>query len=282
MARSGSTERRVTPLGPTRAMLAEGPIVDPATGEVLWVELRRGVVHRTDPDTQIDTILAELGEPVGFVLPGDHHDPRPVVGTPQGIRALDGGTAHPLLVPLPFGGSDIRMNDGARDPAGRVLGGTMVDGVAGRGTLWSFDGSTATALLHDLSISNGIGFPDDGTMLHVDTPTRRIDAYEYDIADGSIGTRRTAFDVSTVAALDGGFPDGLVVTADGGVWLAVWGAGRVVRLAPGLDQVVDVIELPTRHPTSCAVLPDGDLVVSTAREGGDDHPLAGALLRVST
>jgi sugar lactone lactonase YvrE len=70
------------------------------------------------------------------------------------------------------------------------------------------------------------------------------------------------------------------------LWVAVWGAGRVLRLSPE-GQVVGVVEVDAPHTSSVAFAgPDLDtLVITTARQDLSDEqlttfPLSGALFTV--
>jgi D-xylonolactonase len=83
---------------------------------------------------------------------------------------------------------------------------------------------------------------------------------------------------------EGTIPDGLTVDAEGFVWSAVWGGGRIVRFAAdGKER--ERIELPAKLCASLTFAgPDySDIYVTCA--GGDDKkangPGAGALYRVS-
>jgi sugar lactone lactonase YvrE len=82
--------------------------------------------------------------------------------------------------------------------------------------------------------------------------------------------------------VEDGFPDGLTVDAEGGVWVALWDGGAVRRYTP--DGVPDrVLELPVRRPTSCAFggADLTDLYITTARTGlAAPHPMSGSLLVV--
>ena len=80
--------------------------------------------------------------------------------------------------------------------------------------------------------------------------------------------------------LDEERPDGLTVDADGGIWVAFNGQGRVHRFTAGgrLDEVVEVGAAKT---TACCLGGPGldRLFITTSRENlpdGED-PLAGAL-----
>lgn len=86
----------------------------------------------------------------------------------------------------------------------------------------------------------------------------------------------------------GTVPDGSTVDAEGCVWNAEWGNGRIVRYAP--DGSVDtVVRLPVSHITCVAFGgPDlSDLYVTTARYGLSDEewleePQAGDVFVFST
>ena len=68
-----------------RADLGEGPVWDPRTGELIWVDIMAGLVHRLDPRTGTDRPL-EVGQPVGAACPraaGGY-----VVGLRDGIAVL--------------------------------------------------------------------------------------------------------------------------------------------------------------------------------------------------
>ena len=143
-----------------------------------------------------------------------------------------------------------RMNDGACDRAGRFFAGTMArDETPGAGTLYRLDPDhEVTPLITGLGISNGIGWsPDERLMYYIDSPTHRVDVFDYDPATGAIDGRRRFAAVGAGGAV----PDGLAVDANGGVWVAVHGGGAVLRHDP-LGTVVQSIELPAAHVTSCA------------------------------
>ena len=106
-------------------------------------------------------------------------------------------------------------------------------------------------------------------MYFGDTPRRKIYAFDFDTESGTPSNRRVF-----ATTPPGTGPDGSTVDADGYLWNAEWGQGRVVRYAP--DGSEDhVIQLPVSHVTCvCFGGPDlSDLYVTTATYGLDDRQL---------
>jgi len=103
-------------------------------------------------------------------------------------------------------------------------------------------------------VSNCISFSPDGrTMYFCDTPTRKVYAFDYpSLSSGEeelCSNRRLIWTMPPNLA---GGPDGAQVDADGGLWMALSGAGMVVRVHPSRPGIVDfVVHLPVKSPTSC-------------------------------
>lgn len=263
------------------AELAEGPVWH--DGALLWVDIMRGHIHRTDVARGQDTVLAAMPGSVGAVAA--HRDGGYLAATDLGFVELheDGSPRRSIAVEADI--PDNRMNDGKCDPAGRFWAGTMaLDASPGRGSLYVLgpDGDVRVAM-RDLTISNGLGWsPDARTMYLVDSGQGTLASHAFDLDGGVLGPRNGLVEVAEGDAV----PDGLTVDADGGIWVALWGGGRVHRYAPngGLDQV---IELPVSQVTSCAFGgPDlRTLFITTAAYELDEaqsraEPLAGAVFAV--
>ncbi|MFJ9516773.1 SMP-30/gluconolactonase/LRE family protein [Kitasatospora sp. NPDC101801] len=225
--------------------LGEGPVWDVRTESLRWVDIPGGLVHDSDGSSQ------QLPAPVTAVLPTTTG-----WATVRQDRVEQGG--H--VVPVPLGAAD-RCNDAKTDPAGRIWVGTMARGeVTRRAGLFRIDGESVSEQVGGASISNGLGWSPDGRLMYwADTPTGRIDVFDFDPADGSIRGRRR------FAATE--LPDGLTVDAEGAVWVARWGSGVLHRYTP--DGTLDtVLPVGVSHPTSCAFGgPDlRTLYVTTARK----------------
>ncbi|WP_030314070.1 SMP-30/gluconolactonase/LRE family protein [Streptomyces flavochromogenes] len=264
---------RAQPCSPLPGRLTEGPVWDARRQELLWVDIPDGLVHRaalTHEDAKPDLVAVStlrLDRPVGAVQPCASGALLVAAGTSVLRLEEDCPIAEAVELAAPVmleDGLPRRMNDAAVDPAGRLLAGTMAyDESPGAGALYRLDRDGLTTLLESVTISNGLGWSPDGTLLYyADSPTGRVDVFAYDVATGTLSDRRP------FAVLDRGVPDGLTVDAEGRVWVAVWGGGEVLAFTPE-GTLHARVEVPASHVTSCAFAgPDLDvLVITTATEG---------------
>src|SRR5262249_10956747 len=101
---------------------------------------------------------------------------------------------------------------------------------------------------------------DGATLYFIDSPTRRVDAFSYDLATGGVANQRSVFEIADADVE----PDGMCIDAEGGLWVALWGGGAVHRYIGG--RLAATIELPTPYVT-CPTFagPELDeLVITTA------------------
>jgi sugar lactone lactonase YvrE len=257
-----------------RADLGEGPLWDARSGELLWVDIMAGLLHRFNPATGND-VARDVGQPVGCVVlrvAGGYG-----LGLQQGFAVANGRVD--LVARLETRRPDLRMNDGACDSHGRFWAGTMqLDFEPGAGSLYRLDpDGTVHTMLGDVTISNGIAWSLDETLMYyVDTPTRAIDVFDYDPASGAIENRRQLLTFEDGA----GDPDGLIVDADGCIWVALWDGSAVRRYTPD-GALLGVVEVPASRVTKPAFGgPELDeLYVTTAR---GPEPDSGGVFRVLT
>jgi len=264
----------------TSLYLAEGPTWDPVRERILWVNVLEGTVYEGSllPDGAI-TVERSITTPDTASAVAVAHDGTRVIAGTHRLHYVDADgtvTSGRILIDEP----QRRFNDGKPDPSGRLVVGTK--GPGGELLMRIEEGERVQVLDDDLSLSNGLGWSSDGTTLYnIDTWSRRVYAREYDPQTGDTGERRLFAEIS------GGYPDGMTVDAEDHVWVAVWGGGRVDRLAP-TGEVVDRIDLPAPH-TSCPTFAGArldTLVITTATEDLDDaqlaqYPLSGRLFTVT-
>ncbi|MFJ9346027.1 SMP-30/gluconolactonase/LRE family protein [Streptomyces sp. NPDC101237] len=256
------------------ATLGEGPTWDAATGRLIWIDVLGARIHTYDPVTGRRTVRT-AEQHIGAVKPRVNGGL--VLNLRDGVGLLDPDDTFRWLHREPVAGR--RANDAAVAPDGSLWAGTMrYDERTGGGTLSRVTGDgSVTTLLPEVTVSNGTGWSPDGSRVYyVDTPTRRVDVFDYD------GERPRDRRPWVTVEADAGYPDGLTVDAEGCVWVALWGGGAVHRYTP--DGELDrVIGLPASLTTACAFggADLTDLYVTTARVGLErPHPTAGSLLVV--
>ena len=141
---------------------------------------------------------------------------------------------------------------------------------AAGGALYRLDRDGGTELILDgLTISNGLGWSIDGsTMYLVDSGARVIHAFAFDAERGTIADGR----ILVTVAEDVGAPDGMTVDADGDLWVAIYGGGRVQRYSSA-GVLLEELFVPAEQSTSCAFAGPGlnRLYVTTATEGWSDE-----------
>jgi sugar lactone lactonase YvrE len=254
--------------------LAEGPLWDPVRARVLWVDIAAAAVHlgeleadRVRPTTRHDfqdTVGAAVLAADGHLLVAAHHHLVVADATGQ-IRATQ------RVVPPD---TASRCNDGACDPAGRFLVGTMaLDERREQERLLRLetDGSI-TVLDHDLTLSNGLAWsPDGGRLYSIDSVPGTVWVRDYDVDTGAVGRREQLLRISD------GTPDGMCVDVDGNLWIAIFGGSEVRCLRPDGEQVAR-IEVPVPNPTSVAFVGVdlATLLITTARHELTDEQLAAA------
>jgi sugar lactone lactonase YvrE len=109
-------------------------------------------------------------------------------------------------------------------------------------------------------------------------------AFAFDAERGTISDGRVLVDVPDEV----GAPDGLTVDADGDLWVAIWGAGRVHRYSPD-GELREELVVPAVESTCCGFAGPGltRLYVTTATEDWTDEqrraePSAGLVYRFET
>lgn len=275
-------EREVELLVDAHARVGEGPVWDAALQRLVWVDILNGLVHRYDPVSGDDETV-EVGKAVGAAAP--RASGGLVLALEDEFAAFDPATGELTpLAPVEADAPGRRMNDGKCDRAGRFWAGSMEwDGEHPTGSLYRLDPDhTVTRVLEGVRISNGLGWsPDERLMYYIDSPTYRIDVFDFDLDAGRLANRRVLVEVPR----EWGMPDGMTVDAEGYLWVAFWGGWAVRRLAPD-GKLVETLRLPVSQVSSCTFGgPDlTDLYITSATDKLSEEqlraePHAGALFR---
>lgn len=196
------------------------------------------------------------------------------------IDVISGALSCGPAAPLPPG---CRFNDMTIDDDGGVWVGSMHRGLlSGRGSIFFASDAQApvTQVAEGLGVANGKAFSRDGETLYVvDTLARTLLAYPCRRRDGVLGEPVVVTDFMSLP----GKPDGLAVAADGTLWVAMWGGGCVVQLAPD-GAYLRAVAIPAPHVSSLCIDADGQIHVTTSRarlsaETLQTWPQSGGLFR---
>ena len=237
------TVRNVWSLGAT---LGEGPVWDARDAALWFVDIKQHRVHRFDPAGGETRSFDAPGQ-VGWVLPAA--DGGFLAGLQTGLHRFDPESgAFTLLTAVEPDRPGNRLNDATVAADGAVWFGSMDDGETDvTGQVHRFHaGRLTTSTIPPVVITNGPAVsPDGGTLYHVDTLGHTIHAVPVDGA--TTGTPRL---FATIDAADG-YPDGVTVDAEGGVWVGLWGGWSARRYAP--DGTLDrIVRFPVANITKVA------------------------------
>jgi sugar lactone lactonase YvrE len=237
------TVRNVWSLGAT---LGEGPVWDARDAALWFVDIKQHRVHRFDPVSGETRSFDAPGQ-VGWVLPAAEGGF--LAGLQTGLHRFDSESgAFTLLTAVEPERPGNRLNDATVAADGAVWFGSMDDGETDvTGQVHRFHaGTLTTSTIPPVVITNGPAVsPDGGTLYHVDTLGHTIHAVPVDGA--TTGTPRL---FATIDAADG-YPDGVTVDAEGGVWVGLWGGWSARRYAP--DGTLDrIVRFPVANITKVA------------------------------
>jgi sugar lactone lactonase YvrE len=269
----------------TLHQLGEGALWDAQHNRLFYVDITGKKLLTLYPETgQINTF--EMPSMIGTVV--CHTEDEILVALVDGIYKYNMKSEKLDFLICPHeNDSTQRFNDGKCDPAGRFWVGTMsLVGGKGSSHLFCYDtDGTISVKLDGISTSNGIVWSKDARyMYYIDTPTRKIMEYAYDINTGDISEPR----VAVLVADSLGYPDGMTIDAAGNLWVAMWGGSAVCCFDPMSGELISKIDVPAKNVTSCAFSGSelNDLYVTTARIGTSEEdlerfPHAGSLFKIS-
>jgi sugar lactone lactonase YvrE len=201
---------------------------------------------------------------------------RVIVAETDGIFEFDFNSFTILKLNDFINESGVRFNDGILDSKGRFLIGTMgyPEVIRNKGKLYSYFNGTYTKLLDDITISNGIAFSKDNkTMFYVDTPTKKIVKFNYDLESGKISNKTDLIELKTNS-----FPDGICIDNDQNLFIAEWEGGCVSQWNTLNGNLINKYHLPVSNVTSCAIDNQNNIYVTTAKSNNINEKFGGALL----
>jgi sugar lactone lactonase YvrE len=260
----------------------EGPFWDALTCRLLCMDVLAGEIVAVDPfgglsrykvPSRVATVIRRRTSG-GFVIATEHG----VIGADDDLSTFE------RIVEV-TNDPNCRTNDGGCDPLGGFVIGTMTyDERRGGGAVYRVRADhQVMKVLSPVSISNGVQWSADGKRVYyIDTPTRQVDVFDVDPETGAWSGRRIHIHVDGTP----GFPDGMAIDEDDGLWVALWGGGAVNHYDAS-GRLAETISVPgVTQASSCAF--GGDrrdmLYITTSRQRllDDQEPSAGAVFAVQT
>jgi sugar lactone lactonase YvrE len=263
---------------PGRDQLGEGLWWSARENAVYWVDILAPAVRRLALGDETVSSWS-MPEKIGWVL--ERRDrPGFIAGLQSGFYelTLDPFGYRPLLDPEPELPNN-RMNDAMVDHLGRIWAGTMdCAEKAATGALYRLEADwSVTRQDSGYLVTNGPALsPAHDVLYHADSPRRVI----YRLALTKDGEIHDKAEFVRFPA-DWGFPDGMTVDSEGGLWVAHWGGGRISRFTPD-GQLDRAISLPASQITNCKFVGAelDRMFVTSAATGRADEELAGSLFEV--
>ena len=256
----------------SQCFLGEGPLWHSSRGSFFWVDIERGNLYEYHLANDVSK-TRHFPHRLTVVLKGK--DGKLILGLDRRLARFDLETEE--LEWLCGVEDDLplhRFNDGKVDPKGRIWIGTLSTTFTdGAGSLYRIDADLQPKkVLSELTISNGMAWSADAkTFYFIDTPTRQICEYSFDVESGEIESRRVAVEMPK----EMGFPDGMCIDREGMLWVGHYGGSGVYRWNPDSGELLDKIELPVPHVTSCCFGGENldHLLITTAQENLSEDDL---------
>ncbi|HEY4898409.1 MAG TPA: SMP-30/gluconolactonase/LRE family protein [Candidatus Nanopelagicaceae bacterium] len=250
------------------SILGEGPSSFGVEHQIVtWVDILGGKVFsrhlRTGAISEIST-----AEHVSFAIP-----------------CTDGELLLGMTSEIDRGEIDsepMRWNDAKVAPNGDLWLGTMgyaeVNQVAALYRMKS-GSRTVEKIISGVTVSNGLAWSRDfATMYYIDSPTRSLQAFDFDNGEISRGRVVTRFPESY------GYPDGMSADVEGGLWISFW-LGSAVRCFDSLNnfRVTEVIDIPVKRVSSSTFAgKDLDsLVITTAHKNDPDESVEAGMVFIA-
>jgi L-arabinonolactonase len=232
--------------------LGEGPVWDVAEKALYWIDGHAPAIYRLDPKTN-EIRSWKVPKQIGsFAL---REKGGAICAMSDGFYFFDFASGN--ATPVPNGivaKPGTNFNDGKTDARGRFIAGTLDAKFANPiGSVYSLDSSLKCSVLEPaIGCTNGPCFsPDNRTFYCSDSISLTISAYDYDLASGAVSNKHQ---FAAIKGL-GGAPDGATVDAEGNLWSAIAGGGKLVCYKAD-GSVARTIEVPV--PIITSVMFGGD------------------------
>ncbi len=244
--------------------LGEGPMWHPLRKQLFWFDILGKRLHTKGQHWQFDEHVSAAGWVSEDIL---------LIASETALLRFDlSEGSQKKVIDLEADDPTTRSNDGRADPYGGFWIGTMGKSANKyAGTIYRYYRGELREIVGHVTISNSICFSPDGAFAYyTDTDTQLIMALPLDASGWPIGDAKVYLDLTGTPYR----PDGAVIDADGNLWSAQWGVGRVAGYAPD-GSFLEAYDVPAIQ-SSCPAFGGEDaqtLFCTSAAVGqtGGDH-----------
>ncbi len=264
-----------------RSVLGESPLWCKVTQSLLFIDILGKSVHNFYPKSGLTQSMS-FDQLVGFATPSSKSKKDQLivlVGLENKIVELDMAEQQiirtVLIVPEKYYLKGMRFNDGKCSPEGELFAGFMHtkwrEGNRGyffkiiQGISSNADGSSHSpkSMLKNILPREGVHLPNgtawlgNDTMFLVDSAENEITRLTFAALDGVSVTSKRVVERKLIYKLPqqsielGYLLDGMTIDSKGKLWVALCGAGCILRIDPTTGQEVFRLHLDVKNPTSC-------------------------------
>jgi len=260
-----------------KCSLGEGPLWHPKTGDFFWFDIDKKQFLKRSGTTTEHTQFDRHVSAAGWL-----DEQNLLVADEFGLFKYNHvSKAEQRIADIEKDNPTTRSNDGRADPFGGFWIGTMGKSAEHQaGAIYRYYRGEVRQLFDKINISNSICFSPDGIFAYfTDTVTKRIMRQALEQSNGwPVGAPELFVDLTS----ENLSPDGSVVDADGNLWNAQWGAGRVAQYAND-GSFLRAIELPASQITCPAFIGENldQMLLTSAKVGlGRKEELAGCTFQI--
>ena len=265
----------------TKGDLGEGLLWDERNETIMWVDAFVKIINTWNPATKTlierkyDSLVTSIAkrESGGYV-----------VAAGLKLIVLNENLDVTGTSPLEMPNENVRTNDGNVDINGNYWVGCFAnDAKPKQGNLRRISPNLdSKVFLKDITIANGMDWsPDNKICYYIDTPTKKVSRFNFNIETSELEGELEAIDVSQYS----GAPDGMCVDAAGNLWVAFWGGGCVRSFSP-TGELLAQVDVAATLVTNCAFggADLSTLYITCALPSYEDfvkgeEPLAGSLFK---
>lgn len=245
--------------------LLEGCVWDEKTQKLYFVDIDKMRIYQYNPQSRLYDCM-QMPQPVSCIVPED--TATVVAALKDGLYRVDLTHQHYEKIMDDILEPDVRFNDGKCDAYGNLWVGSMsFRAETNKGSLYCIHAEKVVRRYPNYTIPNGLAWNMRHDVLyHIDTPRKTVDQYmvanQYDLLHRSV-----CLDL----AEESGIPDGMCMDAQGNLWIAIWGGGKVVCYNPDTKDKLDELPVPRKNVTCCTIGGSemNQLFITTAQDETD-------------